>query len=364
MKRRHWGVISSFVVFVMLPMFMIGYYLWVFASDQYASTVAFSVRTEETSSALELLGGITELSGSSSSDTDILYEFLQSQKLVADIDDMVDLRAMWSKPENDPIFAFNTDGTIEDLVEHWNRFVHISYDDAAGLIEVRANAFDPADATLIAQTLYDQSSNMINSLSAIAREDAIRYAREELDDAVELLRQARQQVTRFRNVNQLVDPSVDVSTQAGLMGSLEAQLAEALIELDMLPGNGPNDPRVAQAELRIEVIQRRIEEERAKLGGGGVDAGEAYADLLGEYERLVVDREFAEQRFASSQITYDAALAEARRQSRYLAAFVLPTTAESSRYPQRLTLLFIWSLFLALFWSICVLVLYAIKDRR
>ncbi|WP_439141817.1 hypothetical protein [Pseudooctadecabacter sp.] len=364
MKRRHWGVISSFFVFVMLPIVAVGYYLWVYASDQYASTVAFSVRTEETSSALELLGGITELSGSSSSDTDILYEFLQSQKLVSDIDRLIDLRAMWSKPDNDPIYAFNTDGTIEDLVEHWNRFVHISYDDAAGLIEVRVNAFDPIDATLISQTLYDQSSEMINGLSDIAREDAIRYARQELDGAVELLREARQDVTTFRNVNQLVDPSVDLSTQAGLLGSLEAQLAEALIELDMLPGSGPTDPRVAQAQLRIEVIQRRIEEERAKLGGTGADSNEAYANLLGEYERLVVNREFAEQRFASSQLAYDAALAEAGRQSRYLAAYVLPTTAESSRYPQRLSILFIWSVFLVLVWSICVLVFYAIKDRR
>jgi len=280
------------------------------------------------------------------------------------MDEMVDLRAIWSKAENDPFFAFDPDGTIEDLVDHWNRFVHISYDDGAGLIEVRVNAFEPSDATRIAQSLFDQSSEMINSLSDLAREDAIRYARDELDSAVELLRVARQEVTTFRNVNQLVDPSVDISTQAGLLGSLEAQLAEALIDLDMLPSSQTNDTRVSQAELRIEVIQRRIEEERSKLGRGDEGAGEVYANLVGEYERLVVDREFAEQRFASSQLSYDSALAEARRQSRYLAAYVLPTQAESSRYPQRLTILAMYAIFILLIWSTVILVLYSIKDRR
>ena len=108
---------------VLIPMALTGWYLWSRAADQYASTVGFSVRTEEVGSAIEILGGITELSGSSSSDTDILFEFLQSQKLVRDIDAQLDLRAIWSKPDNDPVFAYDTSGTIEDLLDHWLRKV-------------------------------------------------------------------------------------------------------------------------------------------------------------------------------------------------------------------------------------------------
>lgn len=364
LKKRHWSVISSFILFVALPIAAVAFYLWEYAEDQYASTVAFSVRTEESSSALEFLGGFSELSGSSSSDTDILYEFLQSQKLVEEIDAAIGLRAMWSKPENDLIYAFDDEGTIEDLVVHWKRFVNISYDDGAGLIEVEVRAFAPADATLIAQTLFDESSSMINSLSDIAREDAIGYAREELDAAVVLLQGARQAVTTFRNLHQLVDPSVDLRTQAGLLGNLDAQMAAALIELDMLAAQRKDDPRVSQAQLRIEVIQRRINEERGKLGVGESGEGEVYANLFGEYESLAVEREFAEQRFLSAQGAYDASLSEARRQSRYLAAYVLPTTAESSRYPKRFTTTAVAGIFILLLWATVVLVLYAIKDRR
>jgi len=349
----------------MMPVGIVAGYLWTYAADQYASTVAFSVRTEETSSAIEILGGITELSGSSSSDTDILYEFLQSQKLVSEIDALVGLRTMWSKPKNDPVFAFDRDGAIEDLVEYWNRVIRISYDDSAGLIEVRVQAFNPQDATLVAQTLFDQSSSMINGLSAIAREDAIRHARNELETAVEHLSQARQEITTFRNINQLVDPSVDVQTQAGLLGNLEAQLANALIELDLLPNaDQPNDPRVVQATRRVEVIETRIAAERDKLGFGVGGSGEVYATLFGEYERLVVNREFAEQSYTSALIAYNSALAEARRQSRYLAAYIVPTQAETSRFPERTTILAMSALFILLVWSTFVLVVYALKDRR
>ncbi|WP_425074082.1 hypothetical protein [Sagittula sp. S175] len=368
LKRRHRSVLLSFLLGVLLPVGCVAWYLWARAADQYASTVAFSVRTEQPNSPLELLGGLTSLSGSSSSDTDILYEYLQSQKLVADMDAQIDLRELWSKPgARDPWFAFDTSGTVEDLVTQWDRMVRISYDDGAGLIEVRVLAFDPGDAQLIARALYNHSTQMINELSAIAREDAIRYARQDLQEALERLKIARAAVTRFRNENQMVDPSADLATQTGLLSSLQQQLADLLIEYDLLSlRTRPDDPRIAQAESRIEVIRNRIAAERRKLGlaGGGAAGEEVYANLFGEYERLVVDREFAERSYTTALASYDAAQAEARRQSRYLAAYVKPTLAESARFPERGVLLALAGLLILLVWGTLVLVLYALKDRR
>jgi len=88
------------------------------------------------------------------------------------------------------------------------------------------------------------------------------------------------------------------------------------------------------------------------------------ADIVGEYERLTVEREFAERTYTTALASYDASLAEARRKSRYLAAYMQPTKAESSIYPQRLTLLGTIALFAFLSWSIGALVYYSIRDRR
>ncbi len=366
-------MLVSFLLVVALPGAVIGWYLWNRAADQYASTVGFAVRTEETGSALGgLLGGLTGLSGSSSKDTDILYEFLQSQKLVADMDSRLGLQAMWSLPDNDPVFAFDPgpggagSGAIEDLLVYWGRMVSVYYDAGAGLIEVRVLAFTAPDAHAIAEALFAESSDMINDLSAIAREDAIRYSRDELAEALDRLKTARQMVTEFRIRNQMVDPSVDVQTQAGLLGMLQNQLAEALINVDMLGGQtSETDPRMTQARRRVAVIEERIAAERAKTGIGGANNGtEAFAALVGEYERLAVDREFAERTYITALATYDTSLAEARRKSRYLAAYVEPTQAETARYPRRYELLGVLVLFLFLAWAIAVLIGYSLRDRR
>lgn len=367
LKLRHILVMFSFLLCVVAPTAVAGFYLYTYAADQYASKVGFTVRREETSSAMELLGGLTSMSTSSSSDTDILYEFIQSQELVRAIDDTLDLHALYGKPEQDVVFRLDEGASIEDLVDYWADMVRIFYDPGTGLIEVEVRAFDPQDARAVAQELFRRSSAMINELSSVAREDTTRYARQELDQAVERLKEARRALTLFRNETQIVDPSADIQGQMGLLNSLQAQLADALIELDLLAGTvRESDPRAEQARRRIEVINTRIEEERRKLGvsGTGVGSGEAFADLVGQFESLSVDLRFAEQAYVSALSAFDTAVAEARRQSRYLAAYLQPTLAETPQYPQRETLLAVLALILFGAWTVTVLVYYSLKDRR
>jgi len=368
-RRRHFIVLLSFLLMVIVPAAVSGWYLWTRAADQYASNLGFSVRSEEQSSSISSLLGPLDLGGGSSApDAEVLYQFIQSQDLVARIDAKLDLRAIWSRadPDIDPIFAYHAPGTIEDLLAHWQRKVKVYYDSGTGVIEAKVLAFTPEEAQTIAQEVFAESTAMINALSDIAREDAIRYARDELEQAVGRLKTARAALTQFRNRTQIVDPTIDVQGQAGLLNNLNQQMAEALINLDMLnETTRPGDPRIDQANRRIKVIEARIEAEKRKLGiSDAASQDEAFATLVGEYESLVVDREFAEQTYTAALASYDGAQADARRQTRYLAAHIRPTLAEKSEYPKRMTLLGLIALFAFLIWSILVLVAYSLRDRR
>lgn len=363
-RARHGILAASFAFVVLLPILIAAVYLWGEADDQYASTVGFSVRRESGGSPLDVLGGLSVLSSSSSSDADILYEYLRSQKLVSDLDAKLNLRHIWSKPKSDPIFAFDMSGSIEDLLDYWQHMVSTSYDSATGLIEVRVLAFSPDDATKIAQAVLDESAQMINNLGAAELEDSVRFSRDELTSAEARLRTAREAITRFRVKNQIVDPTTDFQAQAGLVASLENQMAEAQIELDLLGDVLDNDPRKNQAKRRIEVIEARISAERAKVGADFRQGEKDYAALASDYERLAVDREFAERAYVATLAAYDTAKAESQRTSRYLAAHVMPTKAEVSRFPERLSLLGLLALGLLLIWSISSLVAYSLKDRH
>jgi len=359
----------AFLVLVVVPVALSVWYLRERTVDQYASTLGFTVRSEDISSASDILGGLGSSlgGGGGSRDSDILYEFIRSQQLVAAIDAQLDLRGMYARHyATDPVFSFLPGGTIEDLTAFWQRMVRISYDSSSGLMELRVLAFDPAEARGIAEAIYAESTAMINNLSAIARNDATRYASEDLTLGVERLASAREALTAYRVENQIVDVTADIQGQMALLATLQGQLATALIELDLLrTGANDNDPRVGQAQSRIAVIEARIEEERQKFGAEGPGpGGRSYAATVAEFERLTVEREFAERAYIAALSAFDSARAEANRQSRYLAVYVGPTQAERSQYPQRWLLGGLVALFSFLIWAILSLVYYSLRDRR
>lgn len=365
LERRHKVIALSFLLAVALPILVSAWYLWVRANDQYASYLGFSVRSEASPSSGELLGGLSTLVGmtsSSSTDSDILYKFIQSHDLVDRVNRRLDLAAIWSKAEGDPVFSYRGNDTMEDLLSEWERKVRVYYDN--GMIDLRVLAFTAEDSHAIAEAILEESTIRINELNDIAREDALRYARQELDQSLERLKEARAAMTQFRNRHQLVDPTADVQGQVGVLSSLQQQLAEQLVALGLLRANAQgNDPRIEQGELRISVIREQIDAERQKFGSETA-SGEVLSEVVGQYESLAVDRQFAETSYTASLAAFDAARAEAARQSRYLAAYVRPTFAQTAEYPERLKLMAILSGFLLVIWTIAVLIFYSLRDRR
>ena len=213
--------------------------------------------------------------------------------------------------------------------------VKVDLETNAGIIHVRANAFAPEDATAITRTILAESGALVNRLSDQAREDAVRFARTELAEAEANLRDQRAKLAEFRRANRIVDPTADLAGQMGLLNALQDELAKALVERDQLMSYvDETDQRVVQIDRRIAAIKDRIEAERTSLGVSGGQTT-ALADVIGKFEGLKVDLEFASAAYTQGLAALTAAKAEARRQSRYLAPHVQPTTAEVSLYPRR-----------------------------
>lgn len=366
-KSRHWLVLLSFLLLVVLPSLFWAWYLWSRASDQYLSTVGFSVRHEQQAPSLDILGGLAPFTGSGgAADTDILYQYIRSQDMVEKIDSELDVRSRFSRDwPHDFVFAFNPRGHVEDLTRYWQRQVKVLYDSKTQIITLNVSAFTPEDAQQIAAAVFQESSDKINELSAIALDDATRMAKLELDKARQELTVTRQAMTDFRMRSQIVDPTADLSSQMGVIAGLQGQLAEQLVAHDLLLDSAPQtDHRVIQSQQKIDALRRLIDAERNKFGADGKGpSGESYSQLMAEFEKLSVDREFAEGAYRSARIAYEAALATAQRQSRYLAAHIQPKVAQSSTEPDRPWLLFMVFGLLLTGWSILILIYYSIRDR-
>lgn len=369
-RPRHLVLIAAFLAVVLGPTGLAAVYLYTRAVDQYASEMGFAVHSEDTSSAfaeLGLPGAILGGGNTSATDTDFLYEYIQGQQIVESVDAELDLRAIYTRHhERDPWFSLAPEATIEELTAHWQRMVTLDYDSGTGLIKVRVLAPSAADAHAIGEAILERSSQAVNALDTIARADKMEAAERDLEAAVEGLTEARQALAAFRTRTQMIDPAADLQGQMGLLTNLQLQQAEALIELDLLRQSaGPADPRIEQIELRLDVIEGRIAEERDELTvSRGGDGREDYVAIIGEYERLAMNKEFAQTSYVSALAAHEAARAEAARQSRYLASYQPPTRPQMAEHPARMQMVLLTAVFSLLTWAVAALVFYSVRDRR
>ncbi len=363
-KPRHVAALAGFIGLVVIPVVVSAVYLFAVAADQYHSDVAFSTRSEEQASAAAgLLGALTQISTGTASDADILYEFIASQRMIEAVDVRVGLRAIYRKPKGDPVFTLPAEAPIEDLIRYWKRMVHVSFDQHSGILRVRAEAFAPEDARAVAAAILAESGRLVNDLSEQARQDAIRYAALDLAEAEENLRAERKKLSDFRGEYRIVDPEADVAGQMGLLGALQTELAQALVERDtLLSYADKDDQRVVQAGRRIDAITARIGAERTNLGIGGIDV--AITDVLGRYEELRTDLEFASAAYTQALSNLALARAEARRQARYLAVHIAPTLAEEALYPRRGLSVLLIAGFLFMAWGVAMIFYYNVRDSR
>ncbi len=352
---------------VVAPAITTSVYLWGFAVDQYVSTAGFAIRNQSAmTNPLDFLGAFGGSSSSTAKDTDILHSFVGSQQLVQKLDEEIDLQAIYSKPKNDPYFAYNTSGTIEDLVDYWGRMVQVSYDNTTGLMQLHVYAFTPEDAQFVAKSVLNEGSLLVNKLAKVARQDTTQYAKKALDDAESRLKDARAAMTDFRIKNNIVDPTMDLSTMSGVYGALTQQLVQAQVELEMLKQGttAASDPRMAAVQQRIDVIQNRIAEEQAKIGPQAGSSSTGYADMISNYQRLSADLEFGEKAYLVALASFDSAEEDAQHKQVYLATYEEPTLAQASKSPLRWLILMTVMVIGFLAWSIVTLVYYALRDRR
>ena len=173
-----------FLMVVLLPTIISGLYYFFVASDRYLVELHFIVRSAKGSDT----GGLSSLFRSfgiqrAEDESYAVVDYILSRDAVRAIDNGHPLRQIFVKPGVDRIaryprwWAFWRSDDFEALYEYYLDRVDAWYDSYnGGIITLRAVAFSPEDAQLLASLLLRQSEKLINRMNERANADAISFA--------------------------------------------------------------------------------------------------------------------------------------------------------------------------------------------
>lgn len=366
----------SFLLFVLLPVAMVSAYYLAFATDRYAVETKFAIRSPSAAAPTDLLGIVSGFSTATSTVTDsyMVVDFIESRDLIDQLQERIDLSAIYDRHEAD--FLMRLDGTSskEDLVRYFSRMTSIYFDNTSQILTLEVQAFTPEDARLVSATILELVGELVNEVSETARADTMRSAEREVARIEALLREHRRKMTDFRQTEQDLDPSASAEAQTRLLGELEGQLAALDTRMSSLRGFLSEDaPRVRVLSSQIDALQRQVEAQRARLGvspessgsaaAGGANPANSITTRIATYEDLAVDLEFLQQAYLAALASREAARMEADRAQRYVAVFVRPSLPQKSVYPKRIQNILIFAAFATMLWGIGMMIVYIIREH-
>ncbi|MBB3973968.1 hypothetical protein [Hansschlegelia beijingensis] len=373
-RKRNVVKISAWLC-IALPTALAALYYGVIASPQYVAEARFAVRGPAevaggSGDAIAAMTGLGTSMAGMASDSFIVAQYIESGQIVANMQRALDLRSIYTHENADFVAKYRPydfDDTVEHLTRYWNSVSWVYYEPVTGIITFTVRAFTPEDALKVARETVRESENLVNKLSARARDDALMLAKQEQSRAELRLKFAQKAIQDYRDRQGAPDAQSLVEGQSKIVADLEGQLAKQEAELSASSAFLNKDaPTVRFMQKNVEALKSRIAAERAKIGSVQPRTGSKETLIsasMAEFENLAMERDFAQKAYQQASQAVDAARITAERQSRYLATFVEPHLPEDSLYPARLQMILLVLVCSTIAWAIGALIFYGIRDH-
>jgi len=177
-----WTVVAGSVVLSSL-------YYFVFAESLFDSTTIVSIQNKGSAST-SVLGGILG-SAAGGPQVEQLYQYIISPDMLKILDTKFHLRKIYSSPERNPFWRLWWPSSDEEFLNFYRNMVDIQPDVTNSMITIDVMDYDAHRAKALAAEIVAQSQKFMNAQSDLMQAQTMRYAENELRNAVKAVQAAK-----------------------------------------------------------------------------------------------------------------------------------------------------------------------------
>jgi capsular polysaccharide transport system permease protein len=356
-----------FACTVLVPTTVALLYFGGVASDVYVSESRFVVSSPERTSTSGL--GALLLKGTgfgrAQDDAYAVQNYIQSRDALTVLNQELGLREAFSDRSVDFVNRFgfgDFDRSFEALHRYYqNKIVGLNHDSASGISTLTVRGYSAEQAQRINQILLTQSETLVNRLNDRGRQDLIRFASAEVDLAQDKAKAAALALSSFRNRQGVIDPERQSTLQLQQIAKLQDELLSNKAQLNQLQTFTKNNPQIPALQQRVRTLEAEIGKESSKVAGAGQGS---LAGKAADYQRLLLEREFADKQLASAMASLEAARNEAQRKQLYLERIVQPSLPDKAQEPRRLRGVLATFILGLIAWGILSMLIAGVKEHQ
>ena len=353
-----------FLLSVALPTLLAAVYFGLITSDVYISESRFVVRSPKQQTPTGL-GALLQGAGFSRSedDTHSVHDFILSRDALQKLNDKLKLDKAFSDPQIDlfsRFASFGVDESFEGLHKYYLKRVAIDTDTTSAISVLKVKAYNAEDAYRINTMLLEMSEGLINQLNERGRQDMIRFAASEVDTAEKKAKAASLALSGYRNEKAVFDPERQSAIQLQLVSKIQDELIATKTQLDQVRTFTPDNPQIPSLQKRASTLQAEIDSQMAKVAGGST----SLTNKAAQYERLALDRTFAEKQLGAALASLEQARNDAQRKQLYLERIVQPNKPDVAVEPRRLRAILATFLLGIISWGVLTILLAGVKEHK
>ena len=208
--------------------------------------------------------------------------------------------------------------------------------------------------------LLTMGENLINQLNERGRQDMVRFATSEVAAAEKSAKAAALALSGYRNEKAVFDPERQSALQLQQISKLQDELIANKMQLAQLQMLSPANPQIASLQKRSQTLQAAMDAEMGKVAGSGTSLTNKSAD----YERLVLERGFADKQLGGALASLEQARNEAQRKQLYLERIVQPNKPDVAVEPRRIRGIFTVFCLGLMAWGILTILVAGVREHR
>ena len=335
------------------------------ASDRYVSEAHVIIQQADISAGQSmdigsLLGGV---SSGNQADQLLLRDHLMSVDMLKKLDEKLNIKEHYNNEQWD-VFSrmWIENDTIESFHQYYLSRIEIIFDDYAGVLVIKSQAYEPKVAYLITTALVKEGERFMNELARELAYEQVSFLEKQVDKMSVRVMKARQEVLSFQNKKGLVSPQNTAENFVEIINRMEGQLAEMQTRrVAMLGYLMPKSSNMVELNLQIKAVKKQIKTEKARLTS---PTGKTLNKTVEEYQRLQLTAEFSQDVYQTTLVAMEKGRIEASRTLKKMSILQSPTFPEYPLEPRRLYNMVVFVLVILLISGIMNLLGAVIRDHK
>jgi BexC/CtrB/KpsE family polysaccharide export inner-membrane protein len=363
-RARFPNVNWLFLLTVVIPTAVAILYFGFMASDVYVSESRFVVRSPDKPT-MSGLGVLLKSSGFGNGGDEVYAadEYIQSRDALALLNRDGSVARAYGSPRVSILNRFNgfgLDGSREELFSYFRNKLRVDFETTSSITTLSVRAYTPSDAQKFNQELLELAEQQVNRLNRRGRVDVVELSEREVREAEEAARRASLALAQFRNASGIIDPEKQAAVQLQMISKLQDELIGSRMQLLQLQAMAPENPQIPILRVRIAGLAQEIDKQLGLVAG----SRRSLSATAARYQRLQLDREFADKRLAAAMTSLQDARAEARRKHAYLERIAQPSLPDKALEPRRLRGIFATLLLGLIAWAIATMLIAGIREHH